>query len=96
MTNEVLVRIGKTEKKYAAVVEGLDDFVCSADTLTEVKKEVKEGIDFHIVGLIENGDQVPEIFTGTYKLVFKWSIESLLFLLQRRVNIISIGTHYSN
>lgn len=78
MTNEVIVRIGKTEKNYAAAVEGLDGFVCTADTLSELKKEVREGIDFHITGLIEDGDQVPELFAKTYKLVYKWSIESLL------------------
>ena len=78
MTNEVIVRIGKTEKNYAAAVEVLDGFVCTADTLAELKKEVKEGIDFHITGLIEDGDPVPEIFTKPYKLIYKWSIESLL------------------
>jgi predicted RNase H-like HicB family nuclease len=79
MENEVIVKIGKTDKNYAAIVEGLDGFVCTADTLAELKKEVKEGIDFHIAGLIEDGDLLPVIFTGKYKLVYKWSIESLLF-----------------
>jgi predicted RNase H-like HicB family nuclease len=79
MENEVIVRIGKTENNYAAIVEGLDGFVCTAETLPELKKEVQEGIDFHIEGLIEDGDPVPEIFQAGYQLVFKWSIESLLY-----------------
>jgi predicted RNase H-like HicB family nuclease len=78
MVNEVIVRIGKTEKNYAAVVEGLEGFVCTADSLEELKKEVSEGIDFHIAGLKEDGDRIPEIFTKAYKLIYKWSIESLL------------------
>jgi predicted RNase H-like HicB family nuclease len=78
MVNEVIVRIGKTEKNYAAIVEGLEGFVCTADSLEELKKEVSEGIDFHIAGLKEDGDRVPEIFTKVYRLIYKWSIESLL------------------
>lgn len=78
MVNEVIVRIGKTEKNYAAVVEGLEGFVCTADNLAELKKEVSDGIDFHIAGLKEDGDRVPEIFTKAYRLIYKWSIESLL------------------
>lgn len=79
MENEIIVRIGKTERNYAAIVEGLDGFVCTADTLAELKKEVQDGIDFHIVGLKEDGDSILENFVIPFKLVFKWSIESLLF-----------------
>lgn len=79
MENEIIVRIGKTERNYAAIVEGLDGFVCTADTLAELKKEVQDGIDFHIVGLKEDGDPILENFVIPFKLVFKWSIESLLF-----------------
>lgn len=78
MTNEVIVKIGKTEKNYAAVVEGLDGFVCTAETMAELKKEVREGIEFHLAGLREDNDPVPEIFSKPYRLVYKWSIESLL------------------
>ena len=79
MVAEIIVKIGKTEKNYAAVVEGLDGFVCTADSLAELKKEVREGIDFHIAGLKEDGDTIPEIFTKEYKLIYKWNIESLLW-----------------
>jgi len=79
MGTEVIVRIGKTENNFAACVEGLDGFVCTADTLEELKEEVAKGINFHIEGLKEDGDPIPEQFTKGYNLVFKWSIESLLW-----------------
>ena len=46
--------------------------------MPDLKKEVKEGIDFHIAGLKEDGDPVPEIFDKPYMLVYKWSVESIL------------------
>lgn len=79
MENEIIVRIGKTEKNFAAIVEGLDGFICTAETFAELKNEVKEGIDFHISGLKEDGDPVPEAFEKPFRLVYKWSIESLLY-----------------
>ncbi|HAH24010.1 MAG TPA: hypothetical protein DCL77_09685 [Prolixibacteraceae bacterium] len=78
MAQEVIVRIGKTENNYAACVEGLDDFVCTADTFEELKNEVSEGIEFHLSGLREDKDPVPEVFDSEYVLVYKWDVESLL------------------
>lgn len=75
---EVIVRIGKTKNNYAACVEGLDGFVCTADTFEALKKEVNEGIEFHINGLREDNDPIPEIFKSDYVLVYKWDVESLL------------------
>ncbi len=79
MANEVIVRIGKTANNYAAVVEELDGFVCTANTFEELKKEVATGIDFHIEGLKQDGDEVPAVFSTSYNLIYKWSIESLLW-----------------
>ena len=78
MATEVFVRIGRTENNYAACVEGLDGFVCTADSFEELKKEVKEGIEFHLEGLREDGDRVPEVFNSDYTLVYKWDVDSLL------------------
>jgi predicted RNase H-like HicB family nuclease len=78
MAKQVTVRVGKTDNNYAACVEGLDGFVCTADTFDELKKEVEAGIEFHLEGLREDGDPIPEIFKGEYTLDFKWNVEGLL------------------
>ena len=78
MATEVIVRIGRTENNYAACVEGLDGFVCTADTFEELKTEVVLGIKFHLDGLREDGDPVPVAFESDYSLVYKWEVESLM------------------
>ena len=78
MVTEVIVRVGNTDNNYAACVEGLDGFVCTADTFEELWKEVASGIEFHLEGLREDGDPIPELFKGEYSLVFKWNVEGLL------------------
>ena len=78
MATEVIVRIGWTENNYAACGEGLEGFVCTADTFEELKKEVSEGIDFHLEGLRKDDDPVPEVFAAEYSLIYKWEVESLM------------------
>ncbi len=77
--DKVTVIFGRTENNYAAYVEGLDGFVCTADTFDELKKEVAEGIEFHFDGLREDGDPIPEIFQGAYELEFKWDVKCLMW-----------------
>jgi len=49
-----------------------------AATLPEIKKNIKEAIDFHVESCHEDGDSVPDVFIGEYELEYKLSIEALL------------------
>jgi predicted RNase H-like HicB family nuclease len=75
---KITVLFGRTGNNYAAYVEGLDGFVCTAETFDELKKEVQEGIEFHLEGLMEDNDPIPFAFTKEYELVFKWEVKSLM------------------
>lgn len=77
--NKVVVLIGKSDNNYAACIEGLDGFVCTADTYDELKNEVEEGMQFHIEGMLEDNDTIPNVFKGNYEIVYKWDVESLLY-----------------
>ena len=47
--------------------------VFTAPTFEELQKEAKETLDFHVKGLSENGEQVPEwIRKGDYEFIFKY------------------------
>ncbi len=74
----VTVKVGITDNNYSAIVEELDGFVCTADTFPELKKEVAEGVEFHLEGMREDNDPIPEIFQGEFEFKYKWSTESLL------------------
>lgn len=75
---KVIARIAKTENNYAACVDGLDGFVCTAETFDALKNEIAEGIEFHLDGLREDGDPVPALFAEEYEIEYKWDVESLL------------------
>lgn len=51
--------IEKTPRNYAAYVPDLPGCVVTADTRDEVVRLMREGIPFHIEGLLEEGESVP-------------------------------------
>jgi len=54
------VIIEKGEKGYGAYVPDLPGCIAAGDTKEEVKKLIHEAIEFHIEGLREDGEQIPQ------------------------------------
>ena len=54
------VVIEKTPSNYAAYVPDLPGCVATAGTREELLEEIREAIEFHIEGLREDGETVPE------------------------------------
>jgi len=54
------VVIEKGENGYGAYVPDLPGCIAAGDTKDEVKKLIHEAIEFHIEGLKENGEPIPQ------------------------------------
>ena len=54
------VVIESTANNYAAYVPDLPGYVATADTREEVLKEIREAMEFHIEGMGEDGETIPE------------------------------------
>ena len=54
------VVIEKTPNNYAAYVPDLPGCVATANTREELLEEIREAIEFHIEGMSEDGEAVPE------------------------------------
>ena len=54
------VVIEKTPNNYAVYVPDLPGCVATGSTRKEVLEQIKEAIEFHIEGMIEDGELVPE------------------------------------
>ena len=75
---KVIVDIYYTGNNYCAQAPILLGCVSTAATLSEMKKNIKEAIEFHVESSLEDGDIIPEVFKGKYELEFRLSIEALL------------------
>ncbi|MEI6139712.1 MAG: type II toxin-antitoxin system HicB family antitoxin [Mariniphaga sp.] len=76
--NTVIVDIYYTGNNYCANSPILLGCVSTGATLAEMKKNIKEAIDFHVETCIEDNDPIPDVFKGEYQLEFKLSVEALL------------------
>jgi predicted RNase H-like HicB family nuclease len=54
------VVIEKGANNYSAYVPDLPGCVAAADTLEEIEKLIREAIEFHIRGMIEDGFEIPQ------------------------------------
>jgi len=75
---KVIVLIEYTGNNYCAYAPLLLGCVSTAGTLDEMKKNIKEAIEFHVETSLEFNDPIPDVFKGPYELEFKLSTEALL------------------
>ncbi|HSU60181.1 MAG TPA: type II toxin-antitoxin system HicB family antitoxin [Bryobacteraceae bacterium] len=54
------VVIEKAENNYGAYVPDLPGCVSTGKTVEEMKRNIQEAIEFHLEGMREDGDPIPE------------------------------------
>ena len=59
MTRRYAILIERAHANYSAYVPDLPGCVSTGRTVEEVKRNIAEAIEFHIQGLIEDGEPVP-------------------------------------
>lgn len=80
---KIKVEVEWCEKNFAATLgENVPGTVLvTAKTFSKLKKEVKEALEFHVEGMIEDGDDVPQwLADGEYE--FKWVMMDTASLIQ--------------
>jgi len=54
------VVIEEGPNNYSAYVPDLPGCISTGKTLAEIEKNIRDAIEYHIEGMIEDGDPVPE------------------------------------
>ena len=72
-----IVEISFVNKNFSAHVPLLLGCVSTGKTPYEIKVNIQQAIDFHLKGMMEDGDSVPTSFKGKYQLIFKFDTQSL-------------------
>jgi predicted RNase H-like HicB family nuclease len=76
--DKVIVGIYFTGKIFCAYAPILSSCVSTADNLSDIKKNIKEAIAFHMESSLKDNDPLPDIFKGLYELEFVLTTEALL------------------
>ena len=74
----VIVTVEKSENNYSACIETLWGCVTTGKTMSELKRNMYEAVEFHLEGMVEDGIAIPEPFNEEYQLVFRFDTECLL------------------
>jgi predicted RNase H-like HicB family nuclease len=74
MNGKVTAMVGKTPQNYSACVI-IGDGIAAAvgNTLTELKQQMNEAVEFHVEGMKEDGDEIPHPFDGEFELNFQFN-----------------------
>ena len=62
------VVIEKGPSNYSAYVPDLPGCIVTGKTIEEIEKNMREAIEFHIEGIIEDGDPIPEPSSQTIEV----------------------------
>lgn len=54
------VVVERGPNSYSAYVPDLPACIATGKTIEEIEKNMREAIEFHIEGMIEDGDPIPE------------------------------------
>jgi len=74
----IIVTVEKSVNNYSACIETLLGCVTTGKTMDELKRNMYEAVEFHLEGMVEDGDDIPEPFKKEYRLVFRFDTENLL------------------
>ena len=66
------------ENNYGAYSEEVSGCVATNKTLEGVKQAYIEALEFHLEGLRADGDEIPAVLQGKYRLDFVLNVRALL------------------
>jgi hypothetical protein len=76
---KITVTVGLTATNYCArLIIGEGIVVATAKTFDDIKKEMQSAVEFHLEGMHEDGDDIPDVFLNSFQLVYQFDSESLL------------------
>jgi predicted RNase H-like HicB family nuclease len=77
LDSKILVVLEKTENGYSAYFPDLSGCIATGETISDVRINIKEAIEFHIEGMRIEKLPIPEKFDGEFNLSFKMDVASL-------------------
>jgi predicted RNase H-like HicB family nuclease len=77
---KINIKIGWSGKNFSAIIENFGGVIlATSKTLNGVKKEIESAFDFHVEGMIEDGDNIPAFINKKeYEFNFELLTSALL------------------
>ena len=69
--------VEKTDTGFSAYVDKVPGCITVGESLSEIKKNMKEALELHLEGLIEEKEEIPKALTGRYKIEIQLDVRQL-------------------
>lgn len=69
--NQVIVKVAYTGNNYSAYLPILPGCATTGDSVEEIKKNISDIVPFHLEGMRESHEQIPDVFNGEYKFEYQ-------------------------
>ena len=79
----VNVVVEKTNTSYSAYMPDVPGVASVGDTFNELRENIQEAVDLYLETSRQFGDNLPEIFSEEYQLVFKFDIQTFMEWLSK-------------
>ena len=70
------------ENNYGAYSDEVSGCVATHKTLEGVRQAYIEALEFHLAGMRADGDKIPKVLKGKYKLNFVLNVRAMLHYLE--------------
>lgn len=92
---KIIAKVGWSGENYSALIEDVGGMViATGNTLEDVKEKIKDSLEFHIEGIIEdNGDLPEDIAKGKYELEFELQASAILKTLDGTITRVALSKY---
>jgi len=77
MDSRIMVVLEKTENGYSAYIPDLPGCISTGETISDVRNNIRDAVDFHLEGIQIENLPIPEKYDREFDLSFKMDIASL-------------------
>ena len=86
--------VEKTDSGFSAYIDQVPGCVTVGKSLSEIKKNMKEALELHLEGLIEEKEEIPKILVGKYRMEIQLDVKQL-FTYFKELNASAIAKRIS-
>jgi len=90
---KINVLVSWSGDNYGAVAAGDElggSIIVTDNSLERLKEKFKESLEFHVRGIVADGDPVPPALCGKYELNFELTTQALLRSVEEKVTLTAI------
>jgi predicted RNase H-like HicB family nuclease len=86
--------VEKTDSGFSAYIDQVPGCITVGESLSEIKKNMKEALELHLEGMIEEKEAIPKVLSGKYRMEIQLDVKQL-FTYFKELNASAIAKRIS-